>query len=101
MRDYKTMRSLIESAQGRFCSVDFIKADGSLRRMLIQPATLKFKIVGEGNRSEVAEKRLVTYKENNPNLMPVWDVSKQAIRSINLDTVTQIKLDKEIYNYGT
>lgn len=97
-RDYDAMRTLIESAKGRFCAVDFVKKDGTDRRMIVQPARLKNEIVGD-DRSELAERRLKTYKENNPHLMPVWDVEKEAIRSINFDTVKRIACDREVYEY--
>jgi hypothetical protein len=98
-KDYGTMRALVESAKGRFCAVDFIKRDGSLRRMIVQPAALKFHIKGSA-ASLAAQKRNEAWKANNPNLMPVWDVEKEAIRSINFDTVQRIAIDGEVYNYG-
>lgn len=97
-RDYNEMRYLIEAAKGRFVRVDFIKKDGTLRQMLVQPAKLKFEVKGD-EASDSARKGNETYKQNNPNLMPVWDVDKQAIRSINLDTVTLIKIDGEEHAY--
>jgi len=98
-RMYPHMRALIESAQGRYCFVEFMKKDGSMRRMIVQPAMLKFKVVGNA-ASDAAKRRTKAWKENNPNLMPVWDVEAEGIRSINLDTVTQITVDKRNYRYA-
>lgn len=99
MRDYAAMSALIASAKGRFCSVTFIKKDGSVRVMNIQPATIKSHLVGE-DASESAKKATATRKERHPHLLPVWDNAKQAIRSVNLDTVTEIKVDGEVYQYA-
>lgn len=99
-KNYSDMRAIIESAKGRFCFVEFRKKDDTLRRMIVQPAMLKFKVKGEA-ASDAAKRRTKSWKENNPNLMPVWDVEAEGIRSVNLDTVTTIHLDGEVYNYAT
>lgn len=46
-QDYAEKRELIAAAAGRFCSVTFIKADGSLRTMQVQPATLQRHVRGD------------------------------------------------------
>ena len=99
-RDYDKMRELIESAKGRFCYIVFEKKDGTMRKMIIQPAKLKFEIKGD-EASDEAKRRTVVRKANNPHLMPVWDVEKEAIRSINFDTVQTIHLNGEVYDYAT
>jgi hypothetical protein len=99
MKDYESMRALIESAKGRFMCVDFIKKDNTLRRMIIQPAALKMHIKGDA-ASEEAKRRNETWKRNNPNLLPVWDVEKESIRCINMDTVTRIAIDNKEYKYA-
>ena len=98
-RNYEQMRSLIEGGKGRFLRVDFIKKDGTLRQMIIQPAKLKFEVKGD-EASDKAKRGNQTWKDNNPNLMPVWDVQAEGIRSINFDTVQLIVKDKEEYRYG-
>ena len=100
MRDYNTMAQLVLSAKGQFCSVTFIKKDGSERLMNIQPAVIKAHIKDPDEVSEIDKQRTATRKANNPNLLPVWDVQKQAIRSVNLDTVTQIKVGGVVYDYA-
>ncbi len=97
MRDYAQMAELIASAQGRFCSVTFIKKDGSERVMNIQPARIAAAIKDPDEVSDIDKQRTQTRKANNPHLLPVWDNAKQAIRSVNLDTVTEIKVDGEVY----
>lgn len=98
-RDYGKMRELIESAKGRFCYVEFEKKDGTLRKMIIQPAKLKFEIKGD-EASEEAKKRTEVRKANNPHLMPVWDVQAEGIRSVNFDTVRSIHVNGENYSYA-
>lgn len=99
-RDYLEMRALIASAQGRFCSVTFIKKDGSERIMNIQPARITKAIKDPDEVSAIDKQRTETRRVNNPHLLPVWDNAKQAIRSVNLDTVTEIKVDGDVYAYG-
>lgn len=86
------IRNRINAAGGRFAGVEFIKKDGSLRTMNVQPARLKFEVKGDA-ASEAAQRATETRKANNPNLMPVWDVAADAIRSINLDTVLAVTVD--------
>ncbi len=44
---YVQIRSLVESAGSRFMSIEFIKKDGTLRRMQIHPMALKNHIKGD------------------------------------------------------
>ena len=99
-RNYEQMKALVRSAQGRFCSATFIKKDGTERVMNIQPARIKREIKDPKDVSAVDRQRTEARRSNNPHLLPVWDVTKQAIRSVNLDTVTEIKVDGEVYRYG-
>ena len=99
MRDYNTMRALVASAKGQFCSVTFIKKDGSERLMNVQPAVIQKHIKDPDEVSEIDKQRTESRRANNPHLLPVWDVQKQAIRSVNLDTVTQIKVGGEVFTY--
>ncbi|MEP5761146.1 MAG: hypothetical protein ABJ327_17890 [Litoreibacter sp.] len=85
-------RELIESAKGRFCSVTFIKVDGSERTMKVQPAALKFKVKGDA-ASDSAKKATINRKVRHPHLMPVWEIDSKVVRSVNLATVTMIVFD--------
>ena len=87
---------LIASAKGRFCSVTFIKADGTLRRMNVQPAKLAKHVKGDA-ASDAGKKATATRKERHPHLLPVWDVKASAPRSINLKTVKAIRIDGTSY----
>lgn len=88
-RNYEQIKALINSSKGQFCSVVFVKKDGSLRTMQIQPAKLKFEVKGD-SACDSAKKATATRQANHPNLMPVWSVDAKAIRSVNLDTVESI-----------
>ncbi len=98
-RDYTEMRALVASAKGRFCSVTFTKKDGTERVMNVQPAAIVGHLIGE-KASDSAKQGVKTRAERYPNLLNVWDNGKQGIRSINMDTVSQIKLDGEVYRYA-
>lgn len=90
------IRTMIESAGGRFAAVTFVKKDGTERTMQVQPAANKFHVLGAAaapSAQQAAETRAI----NNPHLYNVWDVAKQAWRSINLDTVTQISVNGAIF----
>jgi len=95
---YDEKKNLIDSANGQFCSVTFIKKDGTRRVMTIQPAKLKFEVKGD-DASESAKQGAATRKANNPHLHNVWSVDAKAIRSVNLDTVEQIKVGGEVYAF--
>lgn len=98
-RDFGTMVQLIAEAGSRFAQVTFVKKDGSERTMLVQPATGKHHVKGEAasaERQAAAAKRAA----NNPHLFNVWDVDRQAFRSINLNTVKRIAANGEVHEYG-
>ncbi len=95
---YDAQKELINSAKGQFCSVTFIKKDGTRRVMTIQPAKLKFEVKGESGSAshrQGAETRAATH----PNLFPVWSVDAKGIRSVNLDTVESIKVGGKEYAF--
>jgi len=95
---YSQIAKLIYGAGGRFCSATFVKKDGSLRHMQIQPAAIKNYLVGE-DASESAKRAVQTRKANNPNLLPVLDCSIKEIRVINMDTIQEVVVDKVTYKF--
>lgn len=89
MQLYDTLRNIIEGQGSRITSVEFIKKDGSYRRMLVQSAATKFHLAGdlaEESHARGAETR----RARHPNLLNIWDMEKAAIRSINMDTIITI-----------
>ena len=97
--DRDTKRSLIEGAGSQFVAVTFIKQDGSLRQMNIQPAALKTHVKG-ADASPAGQRAAATRKARHPHLMPVWDVENAAIRSINLATVQSIRTGGQTHNFA-
>jgi hypothetical protein len=93
---YQMIRSILETNQGRFLTVSFRKKDGTMRRMNIQPAAVKTHLSVDPNPSAVQGAE--TRRRNNPNLIPVYDVQKGSIRSINVDTISSIRANKITFN---
>lgn len=88
------IRALIETAGSRFVSVEFIKKDGTPRKMLVNPARLGAVLRRDSHvKSESHVRGAETRKVLNPHLLNVWDELAGGPRSINLDTLTQIKID--------
>ena len=98
--DFAAKRALIASAGGRFCAVTFTKKDGTERTMQIQPATLQHHIKGDA-ATEAGKKAVATRKERHPHLLPVWDAKAKAPRSVNLATVTAIRINGTSHEYRT
>ncbi|OOY11661.1 hypothetical protein BMG00_11200 [Thioclava marina] len=90
--DYAAKRKLIASAKGRFASITFTKKDGTHRVMRVQPATLRQHVKG-ADASDAGRRAAETRAQRHPNLLPVWDAERKAPRSVNLATVSQIKVN--------
>lgn len=89
------VRGLIQSAGSRFCTVSFIKADGSARTMTIQPRVTSH--IKGLFATETGQKAAATRAANHPELLNVWDVANRAPRSINLDTVNTVAIDGQVH----
>lgn len=87
---------IIASAGGQFASVTFVKKDGTVRTMNVQPAAGKSRVVGDA-ASDSAKQAVATRKENHPNLLAIWDTANSAFRSINLDTVTRVAVHGAVF----
>lgn len=92
-------RAVIEAQGGKIVSVVFVKKDGTLRTMKVQPAALKPRLKGDA-ASPAAKKATATRKARHPHLYPVYDVEAQAARSINLETVQTITAGGQTYRYA-
>lgn len=93
---YAMIRSILDNNQGRFLTVTFTKKDGTERKMNIQPAAVKTHLAVNPNPSAVQGSE--TRRRNNPNLIPVYDVQKRQIRSINVDTISTIRANNITFN---
>ena len=96
--EFAAKRALIASAGGRFCAVTFTKKDGSERTMQIQPATLQHHVKGDA-ATEAGKRATATRKERHPHLLAVWDAKAKAPRSVNLATITAIRINGASYTY--
>lgn len=73
------LASIVAASNGRFVSVTFQKADGTLRVMLCRLGVTKHLKGGESTLD--ADKFLTVY-----------DVQKEGYRAINKDTILSVKL---------
>lgn len=89
------IRATIESCGNRFASVEFVKKDGTLRRVTIQQAAMAPRIKGTDRGRKAAAAR----RRNHPHLLIVWDVHKRAFRSVNLDTVLTVTVAGNVYRF--
>ena len=74
------------AGDGKIASADFIKKDGSLRKMVFRTKVTKG-VTGEGMR----------YNPSDYGLRPVYDMQKLAFRHINLETVISIRAKGELH----
>ena len=74
------------AGDGKIASADFIKKDGSLRKMVFRTKVTKG-VTGEGMR----------YKPSEYGLRTVYDMQKGAFRHINLETVISIRAKGELH----
>lgn len=101
------VKNLILDGSSKIKRVTFNKKDGSVRNMSVNTRFIKG--IVDKYKSERTKQSVETRKKNNPNLISVMDITLKrkgepdykCWRSINLETVTQIKsggkvLDVEI-----
>jgi hypothetical protein len=87
---YNQIREIIDSNGSKFTYIEFVKKDGSLRQMRVQPAATKFRVKGEA-ASPSHRQGAITRAQNHPNLINIYDVDQNAIRSINMDTLLTVR----------
>jgi len=80
---------LIKGTKGKFFSVEFVKKDGSTRKMTARLGVRKG-INGKGLAFNPAEK----------DLMVVWATDKKNYRMINLKTITSVKVNGIVNNFS-
>lgn len=102
MPKYRQIRAFIDQNGSRFMSISFIKKDGSKRSINFNPSAAKNRTKGE-TASASSQQAVETRKINNPNLLNVWEQNnpdeETKFRSINMDTVFQIKAGKQTLNF--
>ena len=89
MESTQQIANLIKGTKGKFFSVEFIKKDGSLRRMTARLGVRKG-ITGKGLAFNPAER----------DLMVVWATDRKNYRMINLKTITLLKANGIVNNFN-
>lgn len=80
------LRGMIQKTEGKMFSVEFLKADKSLRKMNCRLKVKKHLKGGESTTSHC------------DNLITVYDVVNKGYRSINLDTLQVFKFQGKTFN---
>jgi hypothetical protein len=79
----------IQATNGQIFSARFVKKDGTVRDMVCRLGVKKG-VNGTG----------MAYNPFDRNLVPVFDMQKDAFRMINMETVMQLKLNGEVVYVG-
>jgi hypothetical protein len=77
----QTLRTLIKSSNGRFFTATFVKQDGSTRVMNAR--------LGVQSHSNGGTPSTASYDK----YMTVFDVKKNGYRTINLETISEVKVN--------
>jgi hypothetical protein len=81
-----TAKKLIKESKGKIFSATFTKKDGSHRLM---NARLKKYISKTGRKAP--------YKAENYDLIPIYDMKAEGWRSLNLNTLITLSINKQKY----
>jgi hypothetical protein len=84
MKELKKLRELVGS---KIFSVTFEKKDGTLREMVCRLGVTRHLKGGE-----------MSYSPDDFNYLVVFDMQKEAYRTINVNTLRQFKLDGITYD---
>ena len=83
-------RDIIKGSGGKFVSVKFIKKDGSVRDLNGRIGVYKSQHAPLKNVG-------LKYNPNNYGLVSIFDVQKKAYRMVNINTLSQLKVNGKIY----
>ena len=89
------VKAMLDTSRSRFMSIDFIKKDGTRRKMVINPRAVATHLAA--NPSPAGRQAAETRRKNHPNLIPVYEVGK-GIKSINTDTVLAVRMGGSEYH---
>ena len=84
MENFRETLEKIQTAKNTFFYVEFIKKDGSLRKMKCR-LNVKKGVKGTG----------MAYNPIEKGLLPVFDLDKKGFRMIQLKTVQKLVIKKE------
>lgn len=88
MTKEKSIQQIIMDTKGKFFTTTFIKKDGSTRKMTARLGVRKG-VNGKGLKFNPAEK----------DLLVVYEMSKDAHRMINLNTIQSITFKNQTLNF--
>jgi hypothetical protein len=79
---------IIELVGNKFFTISFIKKDGTLRKMNARLGVIKH--LKGGKKS---------YNPDDFNYLTVFDLGKKQYRTVNLNTVKEVKANKETLTF--
>lgn len=82
----KTLKNLIAKARNCYFSVTFVKADGSVRKMVCQNGVKKHL------------KNTGVKLKQNPNVPRVYSPHSKGYRSFNLERVLEFRCGKDVWS---
>lgn len=85
-----TARDMIKSSKGKFISTTFVKKNGEVRDLNGRVGVHKSKhspLKGVG----------LGYNPDDYGLVGIFDAQKKAYRMVNINTLSQLKVDGETY----
>lgn len=85
-----TAKDMIKGSKGKFVSVRFVKKDGDIRDLNGRVGVHKSKyapLTGQG----------LAYNPDDYGLVGIFDAQKKAYRMVNINTLSQLKVDGETY----
>jgi hypothetical protein len=85
-----TAKDMIKGSKGKFVSVRFVKKDGEVRDLNGRVGVHKSKyapLTGQG----------LAYNPDDYGLVGIFDAQKKAYRMVNINTLSQLKVDGETY----
>ena len=83
MSDINTLKATINSLNGRFFTVDYLKKDGSENTINGRTGVIKYLKGG-------------TRTNNNVEALIMYDLKKKGYRTVNLDTIKGIRCNNMI-----
>jgi len=86
MINTETAKEMIYNTKGKIFSVNFIKKDGSVRKMNCR-RNVKKGVTGAG----------MAYDPKAYNLIPVFDMANEGFRMINASTIQELKVEGKTY----
>jgi hypothetical protein len=89
------IKQQITTSRSLFGSVEFIKKDGTIRRITFLQSAMRLRIRGTARGKAWS----MTMDARHPNLMRVWSVKDRDFRTVNLDTVLNVITHRQTTNY--